>query len=215
MEFHPKYINNFEIQMKYNNKIIDNTIELKFLGLVLHNTMSWRSHIDMLTHKLNKACYIARTLRPLLSLNSLKIICHAFFNSVIKYGLIFWETSTRSSDMFKLQKRMIKILMEARPRVSCRNIFKTLNILPLASQYILSLALFMVTNKSLFKPSSEMHNFNTRNNSNFFQAMTHSTTFHKSPVYAGINLYNHLPPNIKDLACDTKIFKKSIKKLFA
>jgi hypothetical protein len=54
---------------------------------------------------------------------------------------------------------MVRILMEARPRDSCREFFKMLNILPLASQYILSLALFMVTNKSLFRQNSEIHNF--------------------------------------------------------
>jgi hypothetical protein len=69
----------------------------------------------------------------------------------------------------------------------------------------------MVTNKSLFKLSSEIHNFNTRNNSNFFQVMTLLTTFQKSPAYAGIKIYNHLPANIKDLACDTKNFKKALK----
>jgi hypothetical protein len=54
MHFHPKYMNNFEIQMKYNNKITDNTTELKFVVIVLHNTMSWKSHVDMPAPKLNK-----------------------------------------------------------------------------------------------------------------------------------------------------------------
>jgi hypothetical protein len=49
---------------------------------------SWKSHIDMLASKLNKAYFIARTIRPFLSLNSLMIIYHAYFHSVITYGLI-------------------------------------------------------------------------------------------------------------------------------
>jgi hypothetical protein len=64
MEFNSKYITNSGIQIKYNDKTITNTAELKFLGIVLHNTMSWRSHIDMLAPKLNKACYIARAIKP-------------------------------------------------------------------------------------------------------------------------------------------------------
>jgi hypothetical protein len=104
----------------------------------------------MLAPKLNKGCYIAIAIKPFLSLNSLKIIYHAYFHSLITYGLIFWGTSPYSTDIFKLQKRMIRILMEARPRDSCRKFFKILKLLPLTSQYILSLALFMVTNKSLF-----------------------------------------------------------------
>jgi hypothetical protein len=47
MRFCSKDITNSEIQIKYNNKIIANTTELKFHGLVLHNTLSWKSHTDM------------------------------------------------------------------------------------------------------------------------------------------------------------------------
>ena len=102
--------------------------------------------------------------------------------------------------------------MKARPRDSCRKFFKILNILPLASQYIFSLALFVIANKTWFRQNSEIHSFNTRNNSNFFQQTTHLTMFHKSPAYAGVKIYNHLPDNIKVLACDIKSFKRALKK---
>jgi hypothetical protein len=47
---------------------------------------------------------------------------------------------------------MVRIMMGARLRDSYRELFKILNALPLASQYIFSLALFMVNNKPLFPP---------------------------------------------------------------
>jgi hypothetical protein len=211
MEFHPTNLKNSTIQIKFNTNIIHNTNELKFIGLILHNTLSWKSHIDRLAAKLHKACFIARTLRPFLSLNVLKTVYHAFFHSIMMYGLICWGASSHSSSIFKLQKRMIRILMEARPRDSCRKFFKTLKILPLASQYILSLALFTATNRSLFRVGSDIHNFATRGNSNLFQVTTHLTLFQKSPAYAGVKIYNHLPANIKDLACDIKNFKRTLK----
>jgi hypothetical protein len=69
----------------------------------------------------------------------------------------------------------------------------------------------MVTNKSLFRLNSDIHNFNTRNNSKFFQVTTHLNVFKKSPGYAGVKIYNHLPADIKDLADDVKSFKKVLK----
>jgi hypothetical protein len=36
--------------------------------------------------------------------------------------------------------------------------------------------------------------------------------FQKSPAYAGVKIYNHLPTNIKNLACDIKSFKKLLKR---
>jgi hypothetical protein len=103
--------------------------------------------------------------------------------------------------------------MGARPKDSCREFFKMLNLLPLASQCIFSLALFMVNNKTLFRLNSSIHNFNTRKNSNLFQVTTHVMMFQKSPSCAGIKIGNYLPSDIKDLACDVKHFKKALKKL--
>jgi hypothetical protein len=130
MEFHPTNLNNSAIQIKSNANIIHNTRELKFVGLILQNTSSWKSHIDMLAAKLHKACFIARILRPFLSLNVLKTVYYAFFHSIMMYGLICWGASTHSFNIFKLQKRMIRILMGARPRDSCRKFFKTFKFCP-------------------------------------------------------------------------------------
>jgi hypothetical protein len=57
MEFHSKYINYPEIQIKSNIKTVASPIELKFLGLILQNTVFWKSHIGMLTSKLKHAIW--------------------------------------------------------------------------------------------------------------------------------------------------------------
>jgi hypothetical protein len=81
------------------------------------------------------------------------------------YGLIFWGNSSNSGNIFKLQKRIITIIMEVRPRDSCRDVLK---MLPLTSQYIFSLALFVANNNNLFKENSEVRNIKTKNNCNLF-----------------------------------------------
>ena len=53
---------------------------------------------------------------------------------------------------------MVKIMMGYRNRVSCRSLFKKLEILPLTSQYILLLMLFVVKNKLFFILNTENHN---------------------------------------------------------
>jgi hypothetical protein len=46
--------------------------------------------------------------------------------------------------VFKLQKRVIRIMMGCGYRETCRDLFKEFNILPLKSQYIFSLMMFVV-----------------------------------------------------------------------
>jgi hypothetical protein len=41
--------------------------------------------------------------------------------------------------------------------------------------------------------------------------MTHLTMFHKSPTYASVKIYKHLPADIKDLEGDIEGFKQARK----
>jgi len=59
--------------------------------------------------------------------------------------------------------------------------------------------------------NSEIHNINSRNNSNFYQPLSHLTIYHKGPFCMGIKVYNSLPPEIKYLSQNIKEFKSSLR----
>jgi hypothetical protein len=62
-----------------NNKMIVQTNFVKFLGITVDNTPSWKQHIDTITAKLNKACYIIRRSKLYLSNDALKMVYCVFF----------------------------------------------------------------------------------------------------------------------------------------
>jgi hypothetical protein len=84
-------------------------------------------------------------------------------------------------------------------RDSCREHFKKLKILPLESQYILSLLLFIVDNGDYFKVNSEIHNINSRNKLNLHLPISYLSVHQKGTYYSGIKMFNSLPSQIKDL----------------
>jgi hypothetical protein len=43
------------LRIKYNNDVVESN-NVKFLGMILDNTVSWKKHIYSLKGKLNKAC---------------------------------------------------------------------------------------------------------------------------------------------------------------
>ena len=49
-----------------------NTSTLKILGIIINNTLSLKSHIDMITSKLSQACYIVTVVNPFQSWDTLK-----------------------------------------------------------------------------------------------------------------------------------------------
>jgi hypothetical protein len=59
-------------------------------------------------------------------------------------------------------------------------------VLPLASQYILSLMPFGVNNKNIFILNSEKHNVSTRRITNFYQRTSNFTVYQKGVYYMGI-----------------------------
>jgi len=92
-----------------------------------------------------------------------------------------------------MQKKAIRIIMGRGNRESCRNVFKELNILPLMSQYILSLLKIVSNNREQYFTNSEIHNINTRHTSNLHLPRAHSNIYQKEVYYSGIKIFNSLP----------------------
>jgi hypothetical protein len=165
LQFLTKKHNEIKMQIIYFNTII--TINsTKFLGLIIDSTLSWKDHITGLTSKLNKAYYAIRAIKPFMSLDVMKMVYYSSVHSVISYGIIFWGNSHLSDSIFKIQKRIIRVTTNTGRCDSCRELYKKLQILPLLSQYIFSLLVFVNKNRSFFMSNSEIHDINTRHNHN-------------------------------------------------
>jgi hypothetical protein len=97
---------------------------------------------------------------------------------------------------------------------SRRNIFKKLQILPLTSQYMLSLLMFVVQNKNLFLTNNENHNLDTRQRNNLYLPQTNLTIYQKGAYYSGIKIFNNLHLEMKNVAGNQEKFKIALKKFY-
>jgi hypothetical protein len=99
------------------------------------------------SHELSADCYTVRSVKSFIPQETLMVVYYVCFHSVINYGLIFWEKFPHSANIFNMQKNIIRITTGCRRKDSCRDLFKDLKILPLQSQYILPIILF-INNKN-------------------------------------------------------------------
>ena len=129
-----------------------------------------------------------------------------FFHLAMSYGIIFWGNSSHSSVIFR-------IMEGCGNRVSCRNLFKELQILPLTSQYMLSLLIFVVQNKTFFSTNNENHNIDARQKNNLYLPQANSAIYQKVAYYSGIKIFNNLPLEIKNVTGNQKKFKIALKKI--
>ena len=211
IQFLTKNKNQIEPKIIASNTLITNIMSTKFLGLFIDSTLSWKQHSTDLSNKLNKACYAIRAIKPYVTLNVLRMVYFSYFHAVMSYGIIFWGNSSSSIDIFRIQKRLIRIITGKSRCDSCRDLFKQLQILTLPSQYIFSLLVFVVKNMALFQFNSDIHDKNTRYNTNLHLPNTNLTLVQKGVLYSGSKIFNHLPIHIKTFTGDLKLFKSKLK----
>jgi len=99
-----------------------------------------------------------------------------------------------------------------RSRDSCRKLFLNLEILPLPSQYILSLLLFMTRNKNQLEVNSEIYQISTRQHAKLHQPSVNATKYQKGVHCIGVEVFNMLPFYIKAEVDNLKKFKAVLQK---
>jgi hypothetical protein len=67
IQFSSKSLNYSDINISYENNYISKVNDLKFWGLNINNTLSWKTHIDKILPKLSSACFALRSVKPFVS----------------------------------------------------------------------------------------------------------------------------------------------------
>jgi hypothetical protein len=90
MQFATKTDQEISMQILFGDRRIATAWSLKFLGLIIDNSLTWRHHIIELTSRLKLACFAIRSITPFLSIDVLRGIYFSYMHSIIPHGIIFW-----------------------------------------------------------------------------------------------------------------------------
>ena len=183
----------------------------KILGIYINEQLDWSYHISYhLIKKLNSICYGIRTVRKYMNESSLKILYFANFESVLKYGILFWGKDSMMQNIFVVQKRLIRIIKNMNYLESCRSVFRKMGVMTSYAVYIYECLMFFIRYKDLFGNKTN-HGYETRTVD--YNYIAHRLTLtEKSPLYMCVKLFNVLPNQIKQINTIKK-FKMEIKKL--
>jgi hypothetical protein len=89
MTFNSNCLNNVPFQIFYKDKLIQEEINSKFLGLEMGKHMNWKTRIKLILPKLSSACYAIRCMKHYSDIETLKMLSHIFsFNSDIWSDLL-------------------------------------------------------------------------------------------------------------------------------
>ena len=92
------------ITIKINNKVIDQKEYIKYLGVLMDSTLSWKFHISNISRKISRSIGIMYKLRLFLPLKVLKDVYYSLIYSHIIYAIEVWGSA------FKTELNKILIL---------------------------------------------------------------------------------------------------------
>jgi hypothetical protein len=119
LEFRTNHFSTDSIQMDYDQKPMTNATEVRFLGLILDDTVSWKKHIGQLMGKLCSAHYSLRNIKSVVSQDTLKLVYFAHMHSLLSYGIILGGNSSYAKKVFMFHKKSIRIMNDSKPTDSC------------------------------------------------------------------------------------------------
>ena len=176
--------------------------------------LTWNQRIALVIKRMSSASYALSQMKYSLPIDTLNIIYFAHVHKIMSYAIIFWSYSPAASKVFLLQKKILRIISNMKPRDSRRELFKNIQIMTLYSLYIYSLILFIINNKHSFALNNEIQKYHTRNNNNFHFPSVNLTKFCKGLYITGTRLFIHLPQIIKAQDHNSSKFKTSLKRFF-
>ena len=113
---------------------------LIFLGLHIHESLSWRTHTDTVRNKVSKVVGILYRLKNIFPMYILQTLYNSLIVSYINYGLLLWGVESHRVE--SLQKKAIRLITNSNYSVHTTPLFIELGLLKVQDMFKLKLLKF-------------------------------------------------------------------------
>jgi hypothetical protein len=87
-QFQTKNSKMLDIQVSYRNNQISSNTNVSFLGPKINNFLTRKNYIDLLIDKLNRSCFAVRSVKSILSLETLKMVYYSYVHSILNLNYL-------------------------------------------------------------------------------------------------------------------------------
>nr|CAH7745521.1 unnamed protein product [Callosobruchus chinensis] len=161
----------------------------RLLGMIIDENLSWNKHICQLCNRLSSVLYSLKMLSRYMTKQMLKIVYHSNFESLVRYGCIFYGNNANMETVLILQKQALRVINNLGFRDNCRGVFKKTGILTIYGIYIQKCVLFVFKNREYFATQITDHPYETRN-IDYVYPKHRLTLTEKNVYYSCITIYN-------------------------
>ena len=216
-----KELHSSNLYLTVDNEPIEFVEEFKFLGVIIDSKISFIPHFNYLRGKLQRGLYLLSKLKDLLSTKELRLLYYAHFHSHLTYSISVWGSMISKGNieiLHKLQKQSLRIICKKPFRSHSNPLFKSLNILKVDDQLLLSQSKLMYKVVNCLSPSPLIKQFKTgkcipTRNKNLIIEKNVCKEYNNSFLVKGIIVWNRLPIHLKN-SLSLYTFCKNVKKSF-
>ena len=212
------------IVLKFGRKKISRTDHVRFLGVLLDETLGWKPHLVELSRKLSRSVGIFYKLRHYVPADTLKTVYYALFYPFLTYGITVWgATYDKFLNPVRIaQKKVVRAMTFSEPTAHSSPLFHDLKLLNFDDLHELLIAVFVYECHNNFAPShfadyftqtSHIHSHNTRSaaRGDFFMVRKNTLQYGlRSISFNGAKIWNNIPPEIRD-SPSVRTFKNKLK----
>lgn len=205
-----------------NGNIIEQVCDIKFLGLVIDQHLSWGSHIDYICHKLSRLIGVLYRVRRQLTSEAMLSIYYSLFYPHMIYCVSLWASTWPSfvDRLGTLQKKIIRCIFFLKKFESTTQIFYSYKLLKF--QYVHRLCTLLTIYKSFKCCDTSLfalikYDRTVRSSSVDLRCPVFRTTLFKNSLFCfGPMLFNSLPTDYKRLLTTSNFAhsKISLKRYF-
>ena len=205
-----------------HNEPIDHVKHTKFLGVMIDSKLNWSEHIKHISTKVSKGIGIINKAKKYMNRKGLLNLYNSLVYPYLLYCIEVWGKTDNyiTEPLFKIQKKIIRLICHVPYYSSTRNLFPLLNILPLSSVYKLRIGLFMYkvhcglqpdSILKLYQVNNIIHNHNTRQMKHLHTPIGNTSHIYKSFYFQSIQFWNKILSKI-NIDLTFYQFKKELRK---
>ena len=229
------------ITLKIKRKAISEKNNVKYLGILVDNGLTWKAQIDSISKKVSRAIGVLYKIRPYVNTSILKTLYYSLIYSHFNYAIEIWGSAdtTHLNTLQLQQKRVIRLINRSDRRLddfsfqSIDKMYHKLGFMKISDIFILRLSLFIFKALNCSTPAnfhswftliSTIHSYNTRSkflnidNSELTRTLFifRARTTHyglKSTKILGAKVWNNLPPSIRVAEKSLISFKRELRNI--
>ena len=200
-----KQINLHDINLHIDGINIDRVEHTNFLGIVIHQNLSWIPHIQTIRTKISKAIGVINKFCQFFDCHTLRFLYNSLILPYLQYCNLIWASTypTHIQPLFLLQKKVARIITNSPTRAHSQPLIIKHNMLTIFNIYKFQISCFVFSHinkllpnplSSFLRPNLEYHDYNTRHKHD----LHHEFLRYKFAIRSqGPHIWNSIPLSLR------------------